>query len=159
MFNVFAYGTLMFPEVASVIAGIECTGEPLTLPGYRRYEATIRTWANFPVIVEDAGHSVDGLLFRDVTSQQLARLDWFEETESGLYERRSQTVNFDDQETKIHFYVCGPKLKQMLMQPLARPWNPVLFGTHELNKYLRKVVYPAVKSAPFEIHKSDGTQS
>ncbi|MEM7454505.1 MAG: gamma-glutamylcyclotransferase family protein [Planctomycetota bacterium] len=152
MQNLFAYGTLMFPEVAVAVSGISSPGEEFTLSGYRRYEARIRTSANFPAIIEDAGASVDGLLFRNLSNDQIRRLDWFEEVANGLYQRRAQSVRVREEKLSVWFYVCGPALKRILLEPLSKPWCPESFEKKELQWYLSHVVRPAVDSESFQVH-------
>ncbi len=144
--NVFAYGTLMFPEVAVPIAQIYADGEPTTIHGFRRYEALTRSWGNFPAIVRDPGSTVDGLLFRDLSRQQLDRLDRFEDIQDGLYVREEIRIELAHEFLDVFLYVCGPGLEVRLLQPLSRAWSPELFRRNELNRYLKQVVYPAVQS-------------
>jgi len=142
--NVFAYGTLMFPEVAGPVADIHVIGEPFTLIGYRRYEAKTRRWGNYPTIVEDQNAAVDGLLFRDITDKQLEQLDYFEGVGIGLYERKSVSRDVGGKSVEFFIYVCGPDLKRRLREPLAKPWNPLVFQRQQLPQYLSRMVYPEV---------------
>jgi gamma-glutamylcyclotransferase (GGCT)/AIG2-like uncharacterized protein YtfP len=144
--HVFAYGTLMFPEVAVPVAEIYGDGEPVTIPGFRRYEAFTRSWGNFPAIVQEATSTVDGLLFRDLSGKQLERLDWFEDVHDGLYVREQIQLEFGNERLEVFLYVCGPGLEERLLQPLSRAWSPELFRRNELNRYVKQVVYPAVQS-------------
>ncbi len=148
MLNLVAYGTLMFPEVAVPIARIFSDGEPVTVSGFRRYEAKTRSWGNYPAIVADASGSFDGILFRELTSEQVDRLDWFECTAEGLYERKSTTIELSGVELPVQIYVCGPKLQEILLEPLHKAWNSDLFRRNELVGYLKKVVYPALQDRP-----------
>lgn len=147
--NVFAYGTLMFPEVAVPVAQIDAAGEPLTIHSYRRYEARTRDWGNYPAIVPEAGATVDGLLFRDLTERQLEQLDWFEDVADGLYVRKQIEMDIRGDRIKIHLYVCGPMLERRLLHPLNTAWNPELFRRNELSRFVERVVDPAVKSATY----------
>ena len=144
--HVFAYGTLMFPEVAVPVAEIYGDGEPVTIQGFRRYEALTRSWGNFPAIGRDANSTVDGLLFRDLSEKQLERLDWFEDVHERLYVREQIQLEVRHERVKVFLYVCGPGLEERLLQPLSRAWSPELFRRNELNRYVKQVVYPAVQS-------------
>ncbi len=73
--NVFAYGTLMWPEVLEAVTGLQLAGEPHTLMGYKRLRVKGEI---YPVIVPSAGDSVDGVLYQDVDVSALGRLDVFE---------------------------------------------------------------------------------
>lgn len=140
--NVFAYGTLMFPEVAKPLAKIEADGEPLTVPGFRRFEATTRSWGNYPAIVADSNSSVDGLLFRDLTNDQLEAFDRFEDIETEFYLRQQVEIEFQGNSLSIFLYVCGPGLKRRLLEPLNKAWSPELFRRFELSRYVERVVKP-----------------
>ena len=149
MINVFAYGTLMFPEVAMPIAQISGGGEPITIQGYRRYEATTRENGNYPAIVKEDAHSVDGLLFQNLSERQLAQLDWFEdinEQDTGLYIRNKTTVPHNGKTLDVWLYVCGPELQSLLKKPLQKSWNPVTFQRDELDWYITNIVNKAIGS-------------
>lgn len=159
MVNVFAYGTLMFPEVSRCLAGDFPNAQPATVSGYRRYEATIRSSGNFPYIVEDAEGQVEGILLPDVSGDQLARLDWFEE-EGHLYHRRSvSTIQIAGQvqSMEVQLYVIGPGLRRRIHEYETRtssegfpaPWDPAHFRHWHLDWYLTDVVLPAVRQPGF----------
>lgn len=148
--NVFAYGTLTFPEVAFPIAQISVEGEPITVRGFKRMEAKTRNWGNYPTIVRDESSSVDGLLFRDLTDKQLAQLDWFEDVGHGLYIRKQVQIVHRDETLDIQLYVCGPRLEKTLLEPLSKPWDPELFRKNELQKYVIEVVLPVVRSDTYK---------
>ena len=137
--DLFAYGTLMFPEVAEIVANVVTWGEPVTLRGYSRFTVELpernRGW--FPAIRAAEGH-VNGLLFRHINDAQLARLDQFEDVASGSYVREQQTIHTSDGTRQACVYVCGDNLKTML----GGPWDPQSFRDNELNWYLANVVQP-----------------
>jgi gamma-glutamylcyclotransferase (GGCT)/AIG2-like uncharacterized protein YtfP len=148
--DIFAYGTLMFPAVAKAVTGIDDPGLPLTLTGYRRYEAKTRQRANFPVIIKEKTASVDGLLFQDLSQQQLDRLDWFEDVVDQLYIRKKIQTQFNGNDIEFWTFVCGPKLEKILLEPLTKSWNPVLFQNLQLEYYLAHTVNPAISSPEFK---------
>jgi gamma-glutamylcyclotransferase (GGCT)/AIG2-like uncharacterized protein YtfP len=147
--NVFVYGTLMFPEVAGPIAQIDSVGEPITIHGFKRFEAHTREWGNYPAIIRDASSSVDGLLFRNLTEKQLAQFDWFEDVIDGLYHREQIQVVHKNEPIDVQLYVCGPRLEKMLLEPLCKPWDPEVFRKNELERYVDEVVFPGVRSDAF----------
>ena len=106
--NVFAYGTLMFPEVGGPVADLTGWGEPVTLPGYARYKvARLNRAAGFyPGIVPEAGSNVHGLLFRNITDDQLAALDEFEQIDQGWYVREHREFLTGSGPCQAHVYVA-----------------------------------------------------
>jgi gamma-glutamylcyclotransferase (GGCT)/AIG2-like uncharacterized protein YtfP len=83
---VFAYGTLIFPDVMRAVTGRSFSSVPAVLQGYRRWRIEART---YPGIVAAQDHATDGCLYRGVDDGSLARLDVFE---GELYERRRLRV-------------------------------------------------------------------
>ncbi len=73
--NLFAYGTLMWPEVLEAVIGRKPTGKPATLPGFKRLRVRGEC---FPVIVKSPDDSVDGILYENLTGPEFALLDRFE---------------------------------------------------------------------------------
>src|SRR5690606_29006251 len=142
--------TFMFPAVAKAVAGIDDPGLPLTLTGYRRYEAKTRQRANFPAIIQDKSACVDGLLFKDLSQRQLDRLRWFEDVADQLYVRKKIQTQISGNDTEFWTYVSGPKLEQILLEPLTKSWNPILFQNQELEHYLAHTVNPAISSPEFK---------
>lgn len=88
MRSVFAYGTLLVPEIWSAVVGREFPSEPATLAGF--HIRRVRD-ASFPGIVATGRPRdlVAGRVFRDVDAPSLARLDAYE---TDLYERIGVTV-------------------------------------------------------------------
>lgn len=149
MTNVVAYGTLMFPEVAGPIAQVYAKGEPVTVKGFRRFEATTRERGNYPAIIKEADASFDGLLFRNLSDSQVAKLDWFEDVKAGLYVKKTIQLPLEHEVLNVTVYVCGPLLESKLIKPLKRAWHPELFRRDELALYLDTTVYPAVTSEDY----------
>jgi gamma-glutamylcyclotransferase (GGCT)/AIG2-like uncharacterized protein YtfP len=87
--RVFAYGTLIFPEVMRAVTGRTFEAEPAVLPGYRRRRIEART---YPGIVEVSEEFTEGRLYRNVDEATLARLDVFE---GELYERLRLRVTLE----------------------------------------------------------------
>jgi gamma-glutamylcyclotransferase (GGCT)/AIG2-like uncharacterized protein YtfP len=135
----------MYPEVAIPVAQIDSVGEPITIHGFRRYEARTRSWGNYPAVVHDDASSVDGLLFRGLSEKQMVQLDWFEDVDVGLYVRERIQIEHDQQNLDVDLYVCGPALERKLLQPLSTAWNPEIFRRNELSRYVKEVVTPAVE--------------
>jgi gamma-glutamylcyclotransferase (GGCT)/AIG2-like uncharacterized protein YtfP len=76
--NVFTYGSLMFPEVWNRVVRGAYASCPARLDAYRRHALLD---VSYPAIVAEEGASVDGVLYLDVDAADLARLDAFEGAE------------------------------------------------------------------------------
>lgn len=88
--NCFTYGSLMCTDIMAAVCGLAVSGQAATLTGHRRHP--VRGEA-YPGMVPAAGHSVAGVIYPDLPSVAIARLDAFE----GLqYERRSVVVQLAD---------------------------------------------------------------
>ena len=81
MLHLFAYGTLMCPDIMEEVAGARVCGTPGTLHGYRRCGVRGEV---YPGLVPDEACRVEGVVYRDLTATAWRRLDRFEGT---LYER------------------------------------------------------------------------
>lgn len=86
----FTYGTLMCADIMSTVGGCSVTGEPATLAGFAR--RAVRD-EDYPGIRPDADASVEGVLYRDIDTTALARLDAFEGEQ---YRRETVEVTLAD---------------------------------------------------------------
>jgi len=127
--NVFAYGTLMFPEVWNRIGLTQTKSEPATLQGYTAYRLCD---AVFPGIVRaDDEDNVAGVLYYDLDEETLFELDAYE---SDLYQRSTvQVVTADGNEVECQAFVIPPSHREALT---SEPWNSERFKQVELVKYL-----------------------
>jgi gamma-glutamylcyclotransferase (GGCT)/AIG2-like uncharacterized protein YtfP len=80
--NLFAYGTLMWPEVLADVIGRSVEGEPAILHDARRLRVNDQV---YPSLVSSEGFEVEGVIYFDLTESEIAALDRFEGSE---YERR-----------------------------------------------------------------------
>lgn len=88
--NLFAYGSLMDPEIMEGVSHVRRTAEPATLAGYVRKRLRGEV---YPGVTAEPGSSVAGVLYRDVTAAAFVRLDAFE---SALYVRSEVEVHCAD---------------------------------------------------------------
>ncbi len=88
--NLFAYGTLIDQEIMARVSGVECRFQKATLPHYVR--KTVRGEV-YPAIARQEDHSVDGVVYFDVSPQAVDRLDKFE---GPLYVRTDAFAVCDD---------------------------------------------------------------
>lgn len=127
--SVFTYGTLLFAEVMTAVAGRAYAATPATLGGFAR--VCVRD-AVYPGAVEEAGAEIRGVLYRDVDEAALVRLDRFE---GEMYERRRVTVTCDDDPTETVAYVyLVMRAHQGRLD--RRPWDPERFRRDHLASYL-----------------------
>jgi gamma-glutamylcyclotransferase (GGCT)/AIG2-like uncharacterized protein YtfP len=80
----FTYGTLLEREFTSRLLEHPVVTEPARLLGYETAELADLL---YPVVVESEGGSVEGHLYRDLTSEDYERLDAYEGVREELYRR------------------------------------------------------------------------
>ena len=114
MTNLFAYGTLMWPEVLQAIIGRRIEGEPAVLKGYQRLRVK---GAHYPVIVPSAEHAVEGKLYVGLSKRELGALDAFEGEE---YDRNTVRVGG----MRAQAYVLSPEWRHVAS---SEPWEPEQF--------------------------------
>ena len=88
--RLFAYGTLMCPEIIREVSGITQPGQPAVLHGFARYR--IRG-EYYPAITLEAGATVSGLLYPVPDAGAWRRLDRFE---GDMYLRSAVQVELAD---------------------------------------------------------------
>lgn len=93
--NIFTYGSLMFADVWRIVAGREFETISATSPGYSIFR--VREEA-FPGITAAADDAVRGLVYLDVDSEAIARLDRFE---GEIYKRQQVQTNCIDGTQRI----------------------------------------------------------
>jgi gamma-glutamylcyclotransferase (GGCT)/AIG2-like uncharacterized protein YtfP len=89
--HLFAYGTLMFPEIWQRVVGREFRRQPATLAGYTAYRVV---GDSFPVLVPGkTNEATAGVAVFDLDDAAIQLLD---EHESTLYDRVTATATLDD---------------------------------------------------------------
>jgi gamma-glutamylcyclotransferase (GGCT)/AIG2-like uncharacterized protein YtfP len=127
MTPLFAYGTLLFPEVVRAVVGRTLAGEPATLGGYLRRGVIGEI---FPAIVEGGEHErVAGVLYTGLDEREWARLDRFE---GDLYQRRRVAVAGRDAFTYV---LAGPWRHRLA----AEHWDPATFARDHLAVFLARL--------------------
>ncbi len=123
MSHVFTYGSLMFPDVWSLVVAGRYAGVRATLAGHARF--AIRDEL-YPGMVVRPDATVDGILYLDVDEADLARLDRFEGDD---YRRATVAVSCADgvaREGGTYLYLPADRL-------LPSPWRPDAF---ELQRFI-----------------------
>ena len=81
MIKLFTYGTLMFPEIFEVVAGKSFHYNDAELNGYIALSVKDQV---FPGMIKSSQQTTSGVLYHDVNSEALQRIDAFE---SEMYNR------------------------------------------------------------------------
>ena len=110
--QLFVYGTLQDPALLQSLLGRTVSGTPARLPGYQILR--IANY-NYPTLVAADDASVMGQVLSNLNQDDLKRLDDYEGTADGLYERTVVTA-FDDEERpqSVFVYVAGDTLLERL---------------------------------------------
>ena len=106
MMNLFAYGTLMDPEIMARVSGLRPRSENAALDGYVRKAVRGEV---YPAITPRKGARVRGVLYFDLSPEAVERLDRFE---GPMYRRRAVTVTAEaagSEETAAETYVIAPE--------------------------------------------------
>lgn len=129
--RVFAYGTLMFPEIATTVTGERPVSESARLPDHSRHVLRQRV---YPGAVSRPGHSIEGVLYHDITPAALVRIDDFE---GELYRRHRVTVlaGPDGHPCEALVYLVRPRWQPLL---LPQDWSPGRFRRECHAAYLQR---------------------
>jgi len=125
--NLFAYGTLMFPEVWHLVTlGAPFSAEPGSL---QRYRIRRVKGASFPGIfyTGDSYDSVGGIVLKGVSAGTLRRLDAYEDS---FYERRIEFIEGN----RCQVYIVPEKSKQVLSNDI---WRSEEFAETQLPQFLQ----------------------
>lgn len=130
--NLFAYGTLLLPEVWQRVVGAPARSAPARLRGFR-----IRRVAGdvYPVMfAADAADVVDGLVFFDLSEPTIALIDDYE---SGIYRRLATVAECGELgSVACCAYVLPAGRRELASQ---EPWDVDWFRRHALADYLRRL--------------------
>jgi gamma-glutamylcyclotransferase (GGCT)/AIG2-like uncharacterized protein YtfP len=130
--TLFAYGTLMFPEVWERIAGRPFAAERGAILGFAVRRVVVDV---YPVLIPAAPSSrVDGLVLRDIDHETLARLDAYE---SEFYDRIEVTATLDDsQSLRCQAYMLPERNR---CEASDEVWDAEDFAARWLKQYLRRL--------------------
>ena len=127
--NLFAYGTLMFPEVWERVVGRSFRTEAAVLADYAAWQVR---GGLFPVLVAAAGDVTHGLVYFNLDPTAFIRLD---DHESDFYERRPVEVALASGELVACQAYILPSRNSALAST-AR-WDAETFRRESLAQYLR----------------------
>ena len=128
--RLFAYGTLMFPQVFEAICKLTRPHDAACLHGYARFQVQDHV---FQGIVPNPHANVHGRLIDGIDGGLWHRLDAFE---SEIYERLVVSVIASNgRREQAQTYVVAPANRDILA---ARAWSPAHFQRYELSHYLAR---------------------
>ena len=135
--TLFVYGTLMFPELRTALAGRDFESEPALAQQYRRSmifgEDNIPY--HYPALVPDETHEVQGLLLHDIDQESFSKLSFFEE-EKVLYDLRPIQVTCRDTTISTHaFYWI-----QSRPEKLEGVWDSEWFTKQHFTQYAEVII-------------------
>ena len=123
----FAYGTLVFPEILEAVTGLR----PRSAEGrLRGYAARLLHDAAYPGLREEPGHTTPGRVYFDLPPETWQQLDRFE---GDLYEVHCVRVECDGAPCGAAAYVVAPPYLGRLS---SRPWDPEQFAREGYEPFL-----------------------
>lgn len=110
--HLFVYGLLTFPDIVQAVTGKQYQTQPALLREHRRYGLSQSPLsAAVPILIEEAAAITEGVLLLDLSAEDFAKLDQFEEIDSGHYLRKTVRVESDGQWYSADVYLAGPMLR------------------------------------------------
>jgi gamma-glutamylcyclotransferase (GGCT)/AIG2-like uncharacterized protein YtfP len=130
MKNVFVYGSLMFDGVWNRIVQHHYEKHTAVLSGYKRLSVK---GERYPGLVKSFDSSVKGVVYFDVTAQDINRLDKFE---GEYYRKIPVTVSCETaREVNADVYLFNKSNRRSLNNT---QWDPALFQAHHLRQFITK---------------------
>jgi len=129
--ELFVYGTLIFAPVIEAVTGRPHKGQTAKLHNFAAYKVVGDV---YPGIWHLAGVTTDGILYQDISSEDLEILDRYEGEE---YNRELLEVETEDGNMhRAWVYTYRPAYHHMLSET---PWNAEFFNESELESYVAKL--------------------
>ena len=126
--NLFAYGTLMIPEIFSEVTARSYEPENAVLNDYARFRLEEEP---FPAIVKAKGKSTEGVIYRLIDLTAFRRLDAFE---GELYARTPVLVRTETGVDLAMTYVLKDQYRHRLTD---LPWSLETFRKTEKERFLK----------------------
>ena len=126
--NLFAYGTLMIPEIFSEVTARNYEPEIAELKDYARFRLE---GESFPAIVKAKGRSTEGVIYRKIDPTAFRRLDAFE---GELYARTPVLARTGAGVDLAVAYVLKDIYRHLLTD---LPWSPEAFRENEKDRFLK----------------------
>jgi gamma-glutamylcyclotransferase (GGCT)/AIG2-like uncharacterized protein YtfP len=126
--NIFAYGTLMIPDVMYAVTTHEFRFVDAILRGYARFMVK---GVSYPGIIPVTDAITEGIIYFDADELSLARLDKFE---GDLYQRTPiQAENQDGKILNAETYIVKPECRDSLS---LQKWDVEEFVQNSLEAFL-----------------------
>ena len=153
--SVFCYGSLMAPEVIQTLIGRVPLSQSAHLCGgaFRRHPVRNHMFPGLIVRSTDNKNTanttterVQGVLYRDLSVNEMQRLDWFEGDEYDKIPCTVELVDDDDDERNNEQIVVSTQVylwaNPVAELDLTRPWSYERFREKNLATYLERTVRP-----------------
>lgn len=128
--HVFTYGSLMFAPVWQQVVAGQYSSEIAILDGYARFAMLEET---YPGMVACPGHQVSGVVYHDVSADDLILLDQFEGSAYRRTQVRVQTASGRMLTAQAYVFVAPQGLAE-------HPWDPADFALQRfLATYCRDI--------------------
>ncbi len=135
--NVFVYGLLTFPDIVTAITGQTYQTLPAILPHHqRRGLSQSPASAPIPVLIEAPKFDQEGMLLLAVDAEAMAKLDFFEELDSGLYVKKTVRVQAAGQWYFAVCYAAGPAL----LPYVSGDWTPDRINAEQKAYFIQTVI-------------------
>ena len=134
--RLFVYGTLLAPEVLHALLGRFPSHRPAVLQNYARWQLT--AYPTIPAIVQSENSIVEGNLLEDLSLNELAILDYYEDEG---YERRQVDVICDGASVNGVFAYCWPSTLSSDLS-VGIGWSYDEFREERLAAFVTDIVVP-----------------
>lgn len=126
--NLFAYGTLMLPEIMRAVTGQTFAGQAARLPDYASLLLHRRS---YPGLIPQSSAVAEGVLYSDLDREAWRLLDAFEDD---CYRReRVIVLDANDQRHTAAVYVMKAEFYDQLSD---KPWSADEFRQYGLEEFL-----------------------
>ena len=128
MTHIFTYGSLMFEKVWNEVVRGDYQSYPGTVSGFIRLSIKHE---HYPAMLAGPVNStVEGVLYLDINSEDLIRLDEFE---GSIYDRRGVQVMTDNNIYAAETYILKDSYRNLLSD---QQWDPQKFEDHGIHTFL-----------------------
>ena len=127
--NIFAYGTLMFPEIWEKVVGCKYHGIEASISGYQRKRIKDKT---YPALIPGKRYdTVDGILYLDVSPEHVLVLDRFE---GQCYEKiQVKCKTFEGKILPAVAYLFRQEYSVLVQD---EPWEPKWFQENGMGHFM-----------------------
>lgn len=139
--TVFCYGTLLAPEVIQTLIGRVPPSTPAVLLGsFRRHPVKNFVFPGLVRASKGDAQRVQGILYRDLSVNEMERLDFFEGDEYEKIECEVEKLNENNNERfATQVYLWTNPINEL---DLTQQWSYERFYGKNLQTYLERVVRP-----------------